>query len=142
MHHCMNGVTAGGNGVSNLMKVIPKKSLGRCYRRHTDRTLNDPARLSDARTLLERNGMTRAIGMFDRFQVSLHSHAAFPKCHRRKLRTTNMLERINMDVKRRTRKIGALPNDRPLLRLAVSILMNIDEEWQTGRNYLNIEVIQ
>ena len=44
-----------------------------------------------------------------------------------------MLERGNLGLKRRTRKIGALPNHRPLLRLAVSILIDIDEEWQTGR---------
>ena len=59
--------------------------------------------------------------------------ATFPKGNRRRLRTTNRMERINLDVKRRTRKIGALLNDRPLLRLAVSILIDIDEEWQTGR---------
>ena len=52
------------------------------------------------------------------------------------------MERINLDVKRRTRKIGALLNDRPLLRLAVSILMNIAEERQTGRRYLNVEAME
>ncbi len=92
--------------------------------------------------MLEQKGMTRAVDMFDRFQDSLHSHTAFSKCHRRKLRMTNMLERINLELKRRTRKIGALPNDRSLLRLAVSILMDIDEEWQTGRKYLNVEAME
>ena len=53
-----------------------------------------------------------------------------------------MLERINLELKRRTRKIGELPNDRSLLRLAVSILMDIDEEWQTGRKYLNVEAME
>ena len=53
-----------------------------------------------------------------------------------------MLERINLELKRRTRKIGALTNDSSLLRLAVSILMNIDEEWQTGRRYLNMETME
>ncbi|MCL5677809.1 MAG: transposase [Candidatus Thermoplasmatota archaeon] len=103
---------------------------------------NDPARLSDARTLLELKGMTRAVDMFDRFQYSLHSHKAFSKCHRRELRTTNMLERINLELERRTREIGALPNDRPLPYLAVSILMDIDEEWQIGRTYVNVEAME
>ena len=53
-----------------------------------------------------------------------------------------MLERINLELKRRTRKIGAFPGDRSLLRLAVSILMNLDEEWQTGRRYLNMEAME
>ena len=72
--------------------------------------------------------MTKAVDMFYRFQDSLYSHTAFSKCHSRKLRTTNMLERINLELKRRTRRIGALSNDRPLLRLAVSIPIDIDEE--------------
>ena len=123
------------------MKVIPKKSWGDVVDA-IQLALNYPARLSDARTLLERKGMTRAVDMFDRFQDSLHSHAVFPKCHRRKLRTTNMIEHINPELKRRTRRIGALPNDRSLLRLAVSILKDIDEEWQTGRKYLRMEAMQ
>ena len=122
--------------IRNIMKVIPKKSWGDVVDA-TQLALNDPARLNDARTLLERKEMTRAVDMFDRFQDSLHSYSAFPKGHWRRLRTSNMLERINLELKRRTRKIGALPDDRSLLRLAVSILMNIDEEWHTGRRYLN-----
>ena len=62
--------------IRNLMKVIPKKKW---------------SDVVDAKALRERKGMARAVDMFDRFQDSLHSHAAFPKCHRRKLRTTNML---------------------------------------------------
>ena len=58
------------------------------------------------------------------------------------LPTANRMERINLDVKRRARRIGALPNDRSLLRLAVSILMAIEGEWQTGRKYLNMEAVQ
>ena len=126
--------------IRNLMKVIPKKSWGDVVDA-IQLALSDPARLGDARTLLERKGMTKAVDMFDRFQDSLHSYSAFPKQHWKKLRTSNMLERINLELKRRTRKIGALPNDRSLLRLAVSILMNIDEEWQTGRRYINMEAM-
>ncbi len=112
--------------IRNLMKVIPKKSWGDVVDA-IQLALSDPARLSDARTLLELKGMTRAVDMFDRFQDSLHSYSAFPKCQWRRLRTSNMLERINLELKRRTRKIGAFPNDRSLLRLAVSILMDMDE---------------
>ena len=127
--------------IRNLMKVIPKKSWGDVVDA-IQLALNDPARLNDAKMLLERKGMTKAVDMFDRFQDSLHSYSAFPKCQRRRPRTSNMLERINLELKRRTRKIGAFPNDRSLLRLAVSILMNIDEEWQTERRYLNLEAMQ
>ena len=50
-----------------------------------------------------------------------------------------MLERINLELKRRTRKVGAFPGEQSLLRLTVSILMDINEEWLTCRKYLSLE---
>ncbi|WP_201030041.1 transposase, partial [Kosmotoga sp. DU53] len=55
-----------------------------------------------------------------------------------RIKTTNMLERINKELKRRTRVVGAFPNDAALLRLAVAILLDINEEWLLGRRYLNM----
>lgn len=80
--------------------------------------------------------------MFDRHRDSLHSFAAFPEEHWRRLRTTNMMERVNLELKRRTKKIGAFPDDASLLRLTVSLLMDIDEECITGRRYLNMEAME
>ena len=90
--------------IRNLMKVIPKKSWGDVVD-VIQLALNDPDRLNDASALLERKGMARAVDMFDRFQDSLYCYSAFPKCQWRRLRTSNMLERINLELKRRTRKI-------------------------------------
>jgi len=64
---------------------------------------------------------------------------AFPRGHWKRIRTTNGLERINKELKRRSRVVGAFPNDRSLLRLAVAILMDINEEWMTGRKYLSMD---
>ena len=60
----------------------------------------------------------------------------FPAEHRRKLRTNNPLERLNREVKRRTRVVSIFPNEVSLLRLATAVLMEIDDEWQTGKRYL------
>jgi putative transposase len=60
----------------------------------------------------------------------------FPKAHQRKIRTTNALERVNREVKRRTQVVSIFPNDAACLRLASAILMEIDEDWLTGRLYL------
>ncbi|MBP2144563.1 hypothetical protein J2129_000017 [Methanofollis sp. W23] len=49
----------------------------------------------------------------------------------------NMMERINKELKRRTKVVGAFPNENSLLRLAGSILMDINEEWVTGRRYFD-----
>ncbi len=64
---------------------------------------------------------------------------AFPKAHQRKIRTTNGLERVNREVHRRTQVVSIFPNDAACLRLASAVLMEIDEEWQTGRVYVNFE---
>jgi len=63
-----------------------------------------------------------------------------PRSHRRLLRTTNMLERLNEEIKRRTRVAGLFPNEPSLLRLVGALLMETDEDWQTGKRYLNMTV--
>jgi len=62
-----------------------------------------------------------------------------PEKHRRRLRTTNMVERVNKEIKRRTRVATLFPNEDSLLRLVSAILMEISEEWETGRKYLDLE---
>ncbi len=62
-----------------------------------------------------------------------------PTTHRRRLRTSNMLERLNKEIKRRTRVATLFPNEASLLRLVSAVLAEVDEEWQTGKCYLNTE---
>jgi putative transposase len=64
---------------------------------------------------------------------------ALPAKHRRRLRTSNMLERLNEEIKRRTRVAGLFPNDSSALRLISAVLMEISEEWETNRKYLTME---
>jgi transposase-like protein len=60
----------------------------------------------------------------------------FPAEHRRRLRTNNGLERLNREIKRRTRVASIFPNEASLLRLATAVLMETDDEWQTEKRYL------
>jgi len=62
-----------------------------------------------------------------------------PPAHRRKLRTTNSLERINKEIKRRTRVATLFPNEQSALRLVTAVLMEISEDWETNRTYLTME---
>ena len=64
---------------------------------------------------------------------------AFHASHRRRLRTTNMLERLNREIKRRTRVASLFPNEASLLRLVSAVLMEISEDWETGKRYLSLE---
>jgi transposase-like protein len=59
-----------------------------------------------------------------------------PPSHRRRLRTTNMLERLNRELKRRTRVATLFPNEASLIRLATAVLVEVSEEWETGKRYV------
>ncbi len=61
---------------------------------------------------------------------------AFPETHRRLLRTTNGVERVNREVKRRTQVASIFPNEASCLRLASAVLMEISDDWQAGKAYL------
>lgn len=64
---------------------------------------------------------------------------ALPSVHRRLLRTSNVLERLNKEIKRRTRVATLFPNEASLLRLVSAVLAEISEDWETGRIYLTLE---
>ena len=59
----------------------------------------------------------------------------FPLEHRRSIRTTNSLERVNEEIRRRTRVVGVFPNEASCLRLVSALLMEYCEEWQIGKRY-------
>jgi transposase-like protein len=63
---------------------------------------------------------------------------AFPEAHRRLLRTTNGVERVNREVKRRTQVVSIFPNEASCLRLTSAVLMEISDDWQSGKAYLTL----
>ena len=64
---------------------------------------------------------------------------ALPAAYRRRLRTSNVLERLNREIKRRTRVATLFPHEASLLRLASAVLMEISEDWETGNAYLTLD---
>jgi transposase-like protein len=63
-----------------------------------------------------------------------------PVAHQKRLRTTNALERVNQELKRRTRVARLFPNEAALLRLVTALLAETSEEWESGKIYLNMEI--
>ncbi|HET6446322.1 MAG TPA: transposase [candidate division Zixibacteria bacterium] len=64
---------------------------------------------------------------------------SFPEKHRRRLRTTNGLERLNRVIRRRTRVAVLFPNTASCLYLVTAIVMEISEELHTGRIYIRLD---
>ncbi len=63
----------------------------------------------------------------------------YPETHQRKIRTTNLIEGVlNKALKQRSKVVGIFPNQESCLRYACCILMEIDEDWQTGRRYMKM----
>ena len=67
---------------------------------------------------------------------------AFPEPHRRRIRTTNGQERLNQEIKRRTRVVRIFPNPQACLRLVTALAVEQSEEWVTGRRYLDMHELE
>lgn len=65
----------------------------------------------------------------------------FPLEHRRFIRTTNGLERVNKEIRRRTRVVGVFPNEASCLRLVSATLVEISEEWQIGKRFCFVNLL-
>ena len=118
-----------------VLKNIPKKNKAEVAYELRD-ALEDESRMQVLANKLEQEGYNKSAETIERFRFDLWNYKAFPRTHWRRIRTTNGLERINKELKRRSRVAGAFSNDESLLRVAVCIVMDINEEWVTGKKYL------
>lgn len=88
------------------------------------------------------NVKPQIVAWIDEEIESCFSVYALPKSHRRRMSSTNMLERFNQELKRRSRVIRIFPNEKSCLRVLGTLCMEQSEEWETGRIYLNMEHLQ
>jgi len=63
----------------------------------------------------------------------------FPAEHWTRIYSTNPLERLNKEIKRRTNVVGVFPDEASVMRLVGSVLMEVSDEWQVGRRYFSKE---
>jgi putative transposase len=121
-----------------VLKNIPKKERKEVAYMLKD-ALEDESKMQGLAVVLDEKGYSKSAETIDSFRFDLWNYKAFPRPYWRLIRTTNSLERINKELKRRSRGMGAFSNDQSLLRVAVCIMMDITEDWITGKRYLSLE---
>jgi len=77
----------------------------------------------------------------DETEHDVLAYMTFPAQHRVKLHSTNPLERLNKEVKRRADVVGIFPNEQSIIRLIGAILLEQNDEWQLQSRYMQVEAM-
>jgi putative transposase len=80
--------------------------------------------------------------LMDDAESDVLAFMSFPKSHRVQIHSTNPLERLNAEIKRRTNVVGIFPNEPAIMRLVGALLLEQNDEWQLQRRYLPLEGLQ
>ena len=126
----------------NLVRAVLRNVAKKYHKEIADKikiALEDETKMQELILELEGRGYSKAADTLEHFRFSLWNYRSFSREHWRRIRTTNGLERINKELKRRTRVVGAFPSDKSFMRLGVSILIDINEEWMTTKKYLSMD---
>ena len=124
--------------IRQVLKKVPKKKQKEISEKIKE-ALVDRQMLQDLIRELDNMGYKSAADTLEHFQYDVMNYMQFPQSHWRRIRTTNMMERTNKEIKRRSRVVGAFPSQESVLRLVVSILIDINEDWITGNRYIVME---
>ena len=103
-----------------------------------------PDRASASQTLRhvadQLRGKWPKLGAFiDESEADVLTHMDFPAQHRSKIHSTNPLERLNKEVKRRADVVGIFPNEGSIIRLIGAVLLEANDEWQLQHRYMQTE---
>ena len=89
-----------------------------------------------------RKPLPKIAELLEEAEEDLLAFYGFPADHWPKLRSTNPLERVNREIGRRTDVVGIFPNDKALIRLAASIVIEQNDEWLVGKRYLSNHTLE
>lgn len=80
--------------------------------------------------------------LMDEAEDDVLAHMAFPKDHWCQLHSTNPLERLNGEIKRRTNVVAIFPNEAAIVRLVGALLLEQNDEWAVQRRYMSLETLE
>ena len=105
-----------------------------------------PDRASTSQTLRYTADQLRAkwpklAACIDESEIDVLAHMDFPVQHRTKIHSTNPIERVNKEVKRRADVVGIFPNEAAIVRLVGAVLLELNDEWQLQHCYMQTEAI-
>jgi putative transposase len=89
-----------------------------------------------------RSKFPKLAAMLDRSEADVLAFMSFPKAHHKQIHSTNPLERLNAEIKRRTDVVGIFPNDAAITRLVGALLLEQSDEWSLQRRYMQLEGLQ
>ena len=127
----------------NLLSKVPAKER-KLLSKYIKQIYNSPDKnmaLKIAKIISDkyRNTYPRLSKLLDENVEETLTFYSYLENHHRKIRTTNLIEgTLNSMLKRRSRVVGIFPNKKSCIRYACSLLMEIDEEWQTNRRYMRM----
>ncbi len=88
-----------------------------------------------------RGRFPKVAALMDEAEMDVLAHMAFPREHWRQIASTNPLERLNKEIKRRTDVVGIFPNEDAIVRLVGALLAEQTDEWHVTRRYMNLETL-
>ena len=130
----------------NIRGITPPK-----HQRQVNEALKDVFNAPDHNTAKKRlssmmdtyeNILPKLVDKLDRDVTHCLTCYGFPKPHRKRIRTTNLLERLNREIKRRADVVQIFPNQQACERLIGALCMEWSDEWITGRRYLDMTYLK
>lgn len=135
VHFLRNALAHAGKGQRQMVRALINTAFAQ----------ESPEAASEQwRTVVDqlRERFPKLAAMMDEAEADVLAFMTFPKAHRTKIHSTNPLERLNAEIKRRTKVVGIFPNEAAIVRLVGALLLEQNDEWQLNRRYMQLEGLQ